>query len=208
MAGYKTQSFNERKIKMKKFAMMIGFVLAASVAFAGQFGFEMGTDVNSYDVSYEQVNTNTYRFKNAPINHSAFEYYVVKSYPGYGITYIKAVSHNIRTNVYGTAVRSKFETMEDALSRKYGYGKRYDFLMPDSIWDDAKDWMMGILKDERILTTIWSDQNGSDIPEDIDTICLATDAVNRNKGYIVVEYCSKNHEAAQKASAAKQNDAF
>ena len=93
---------------------------------------------------------------------------------------------SIKTNVYGDGIRQKFDELHDILTKKYGKGKKYDYLKHDSIWDEPKDWMMGLLKEERRL--VWfSDITGSN-KQTLTGIALEAQAFSREKAALYLKY--------------------
>ena len=66
----------------------------------------------------------------------------------------------IETNPYGDELKRKFNELESILSKKYGEGDSIDFLKPDAIWDNPKDYMHSLENSERELA--WY---STDIPD-------------------------------------------
>ena len=94
---------------------------------------------------------------------------------------------SIQTNVYGDGIRQKFDELHDILIKKYGKGKKYDYLKHDSIWDEPKDWMMGLLKDERVLAWILTDITGLN-KQNLNAISLNAKALSREKAGLSLGY--------------------
>ncbi len=86
--------------------------------------------------------------------HSEFEDYYIILDNEYGLVKIVAIS-NVETNRYGTSLINKFNNLYDALSKKYGQGEKFDFLIPSSIWDEDGDYMMSLVQGDRILMAAW-----------------------------------------------------
>jgi len=61
-----------------------------------------------------------------------------------------------------------------------------------SIWDEPKDWMMALLRQERLLAAIWDDKSKTPLPTNIQWVFLTADAVVTDRGFIVVEYAFTN----------------
>ena len=78
----------------------------------------------------------------------------------------------------------------------YGEVSIQDFLLPGSIWSDPNDFMMGLLQKERSLYAVWDKTNLSD-KNDLITVFLGAQAVDRNSGYIVLEYSFNNESVAE-----------
>ena len=67
----------------------------------------------------------------------------------------------------------KYESFEQKLTKVYGNNKSYDFLMPDSIWDEPKDFMMGLLRNERHKAALWNSAANSKLTDSLTEIGLA-----------------------------------
>ena len=93
---------------------------------------------------------------------------------------------SIKTNVYGDGIRQKFDELHDILTKKYGKGKRYDYLKHDSIWDEPKDWMMGLLKEERRL--VWFSDITDSNKQTLTGIALEAQAFSREKAALYLKY--------------------
>jgi len=64
---------------------------------------------------------------------------------------LAAIGKNVSTSVYGSELKDAFNEMEKSIIAGYGDSKRYDFLRSGSIWDEPKDFMMGLLKKKELL---------------------------------------------------------
>ena len=93
----------------------------------------------------------------------------------------------IETNVYGDSVQKKFNELHDILAKKYGKGEKLDYLKSDSIWNEPKDWMMGLLKEERVL--VWIQRDFADSNKwNLNTIGLQAKALRRDQGGLMLQY--------------------
>lgn len=176
------------------------FVLYFSGASAGPFGYDFDTFTPSAYGCGGQRGT-FYRCDNAPKPHPDMEYYIVQYAEGVGLCMIKGVSNNIRDTVYGDETRNKTDEIHNQLKIKYGSGKKLDFLRSGSIWDEPRDWMMGLTKEERAYAYLW------DLPNPIDGVSeigLMARAARSDQGYIAVEFHSANTDACDEAES---NDA-
>ena len=140
--------------------------------------------------------------------HPYFTKYVVWISQSEGLYYIKAIGADISTSVYGTALRSKFDDISSSLLKTYGASENYDFLMPNSIWDEPNDWMRGLQKDERTLASVWTREKQSSLPESIQSISLSANATDTETGYLVLEYEFKNHEKADQLLKEQVDNVF
>lgn len=78
--------------------------------------------------------------------------------------------------------------MEEKLKKSYGSSVLTDILMPDSIWNEPKDWMTSLLKKERLLSCVWNNDSGATLTDAIQSIHLIATASESDTGYISVEY--------------------
>lgn len=194
-----------KKIVAVSFLISILFV---TEAMAGPFGLEKGMSLKDIGGKPEKVGHGIYKLSSVPKPHSAFEAYVVRIAPKGGLYWIKAIGKDIATSAYGLELKSAFSEMEEKLGATYGKHKTMDFLMPDSIWDEPNDWMMGLIKKERILAAIWEKSEGSSLPSDIESIGLIASPSAGDKGYIAIEYSFTNKDTCEAELAAQEDDAL
>ncbi|NQT65772.1 MAG: hypothetical protein HQ554_06300 [FCB group bacterium] len=185
-------------IKRKLVVVVIFTICFVNIAFAGPFGLEMGMTLKDLSENTESLGNGIYKITNVPKPHSAFEIYAVKIAPNGGLCWIKAIGKNIPTSSYGTELESKFMDMVSKLEKAYGNYKLYDYLLPGSIWDELNDWMMALIKKERILVASWSEEDQSNLSDNISNIIIATKASSSDSGFIVLEYSFTNLEACEK----------
>lgn len=81
--------------------------------------------------------------------HPDFEQYVAWIDKAAGLYYLKAVGRDISTSRYGTEFRLEFDNLLETLSKTYGTYRNANYLQKESLWDDDKYWMSGILDKER-----------------------------------------------------------
>lgn len=173
----------------------------------GPFGVAMGMSVDEIGVAFEEVAPFKYLLETVPKPHSAFTRYVVQAPPICGLSWLKAIGHTITTNPYGITLRTSFEEMEAKLIAAYGSGERIDILMHDSIWNEPRDWMTGLVKGERILMTNWSVESRA-LPDSLSAIGLLAIGLDSESGYIAIEYSFENSASADAEIAAAEDDAL
>ena len=143
-----------RRSQMKRFIFGV-LILFISVSLnAGQFGLKMGMKLNQIDKHAKKLGNDIYEIT-VPKPHSLFNLYIVRISPTKGLYWLKAISKDISTSVYGTELVSEFDDLEKKLKKVYGENKRLDFLQYESIWNEPKDWMMALMKKERTLIAYW-----------------------------------------------------
>lgn len=175
--------------------MALPFGLRQGMALA-----EIGTDLN-------EVARGKYVVV-PPKPHSAFELYVVKVAPVAGLGWIKANGSKVRTSVYGLELRSAFHELKTKLEGTYGPCKVADGLAVGSIWNEPKDWMMGLLKNERYLRATWSSEASSTLPEGLKSIVLVAQAQDDELGNIVLEYSFSNRAVCDAELSAEEDVAL
>ena len=190
--------------------VLIGLLLTIPV-FAGPFGLEMGMTLDELTAvcgtKPERANGNFYKVI-PPKPHQAFEQYVVEISPKYGVYFIKAIGKRITTSVYGSELKTAFTEIVTSLEKSYGTAKVYDFLRPDSIWDEPKDWMMGLRKQERFLAAYWEEKSDGLYTGDILNLGVMADAISTDTGVFFLEYYSKDSVAAEAEAKAVTDSVF
>ena len=168
-------------------------IFASTCAIAGPFGLEMGLtyEVLNKSLALKKFDQFIYVTKTVPNSHPAFTNYMLVITPKHGLCKISASTDNIRTSVYGDELRQKFDDIESAISQKYGKGKKYDFLRVGSIWDEQRDWMMALHKEERTLREYWTTKELK-LPDAIYGITLEAAAPSTGSGYIRLAYQFEN----------------
>lgn len=163
---------------------------------SGPFGLKMGMSLEQISNEYELLSHGIYRLLSVPKPHSEFESYIVRVSPTYGLYWIKAIGKTIVTSSHGIELRLTFDRMIEKLQVSYGKVSIKDFLLPGSIWSDSNDFMMGLTQKERNLYALWDKTNLSD-KNDLMTVFLGATAVDRNSGYIALEYSFNNESVAE-----------
>ena len=85
--------------------------------------------------------------------------------------------------------------------------KRTDLLLNGSIWDEPRDFMMGLLNRERYLLTEWSSQ-ATLVSDALAEVGLVASALDGTSGYISVEYSFENAAAAEAEMATAEDQAL
>lgn len=197
---------------MKKFILTSFLVTIISFnAFAGPFGIEMGMSLQEVTkistTTLENLQEDVYLIT-PPNTNDLFEQYVIRVDPTFGVYWIKAVGKNISTTGYGTALKSTFNDLVSSIEGIYGKYKKIDYLEYGSIWDEPKDFMMGLVKQERSLIACWDLESGATLPSNIDSIYVGANALNSSEGYVALEYYSSKYKVVKEAKKAKQSTVF
>ena len=112
-------------------------------------GFSMGKsiaeDTSAMDSSYYKSNSDY------------FSKYLVYRTRETGVVYkVVALQYVYDPDQYGNDHRRAFDDLTETIVTKYGEPEnKYDFLQSGSVWDEPKDWLMGLRQKERQLTWTW-----------------------------------------------------
>jgi hypothetical protein len=175
---------------------------------SGPFGLWMGMTADDFSLPLEEVSSCKFWAPEVPKPHSAFSRYAVLITPSHGLSWIKAVGLDISTSSYGIELQSAFENMKTKLTKGYGKSKTVDVLMYESIWNEPRDWMQGLLNKERVLMTEWSKDTGASLANSLTSVALVVDVVDTSTGYIAIEYSFENFADAEAEIAAMEDDAL
>jgi hypothetical protein len=171
------------------------------------FGFKAGMTkaqiLEAVGDSVQKDNDDMLIVTNAPKPHPDFEYYLLCVSARSGLSKVRAISKDIDSNSFGTAIQEKFSEIQTALERKYGRATdKSDGLLSGSIWNEPEDWMMGLAKEERVLHAIWQRPGGVGI-------ALIASASSGSEGSVAVEYeFTSLFESWKQEHDEKQDDSF
>lgn len=189
-----------------RFAAAFAVFVVASPAAAGPFGVERGMTLAQLPGKAEKVGPGMYRLSDVPKPHPAFEAYVVIVGPTTGVCWVKGVGKAIQTGAYGTLLQASFHDMKDRLAAIYGTARVTDQLNQGSIWNEPRDWMMGMLKKERRLVALWTTDRNKAFPKaEFKAVALFAHALDGEHGALTVEYSFANEDACL-AEIAKVDD--
>lgn len=180
---------------MKNLTLAVFLISISAAATAGPFGLNMGTSLTelSKQMKLKPEKLALYSTSSVPKAHSDFNDYRLVITPAHGLCKIIAWSKVISTSVYGTELVNKFSSLESALTTKYGNPKQYDILRNGSIWNEQRDWMMGLRKKERILKSYWTNE-GRELPDSVQAIELEAMAINTERAVVSLVYEFKNSD--------------
>jgi hypothetical protein len=174
---------------MKKW-LVLASICISSIAHAGPFGLEMGMSLAELNkiIKLKQEQPFTYSATSLPNGHPDLTDYRLVITPEHGLCKVIGFTDGFTTNSYGQQAKDRFEKFEDALISKYGVGKKYDMLRSGSIWREPRDWMMGLMKEERVLSTLWSSKGNTKLPDNLKSINLEAFATSSDRSMIMVGY--------------------
>ncbi|HEX8697000.1 MAG TPA: hypothetical protein VF746_31570 [Longimicrobium sp.] len=162
---------------------------AAASTEARPFGFRAGatlSSLSSYGIERTD-NNGIYRVRRAPESHPDFDGFTLVISPSHGLCKVVASSRTVETSAYGDRLKNLYERIRDALHAKYGEGEEFDYLRSGSIWDEPRDWMMGLLREERTLASYWGRDSGT-LPGNLQAIALKAVALSPSSGFLLLNY--------------------
>lgn len=188
---------------------------ACSIAFgavAGPLGLNKGMTLAELNKQGSFAPANQpfmYRAKTLANGHPDFEDYTIVLTPEHGLCKIVASGKNIDSSPYGTELEGKFKELVSALTGKYGApGKNFIGLGSGSIWNQPKDWMMGLLKKERSVAAFWIPPGNAHLPDSLQSIGVEAVALSGSTGYIRLAYEFDNADECMKTLKAKRNSSL
>ncbi len=98
--------------------------------------------------------------------------------------------------------------MEARLDASYGPHIRIDTLLSGSTWDEPKDWMTALKKEERYLQTQWKGTSSSTLKDHLSRVGLIATALSTELGFLSVEYYFENNEECNAEAEAAEDDAL
>jgi len=175
----------------------------------GPFGLAMGISLDELETTPIPNAPGKYVLKRVPRPHPSFESYLAQIAPRSGLCWIKAIGRDIQADSYGISVRSAYTSMRDKLASIYGqsYDEK-DMLLPGSIWDEPREWMMAMKQGERHLVTFWRSRSGHKLPNDLSSMAVAATARSSHKAFIAVEYQFQNEAVCDAEINAVTDDVF
>ncbi len=156
-----------------------------------------------------------------PQPYAGAESYLLLVLPEAGLCRISMAGKNVSTDGYGVELRLEYWQLRHLVSGVYGEWDELDYLFAGSIWDEPRDWMRALERDERRLSTTWSapDYSGPsseppplDAPEgstmrnNVRQVVLSVRALSGDTGYLTLSYWFENDAActAEMDQEAKQ----
>lgn len=178
-----------------------GGILAGAISalgtpvFGQQFGLRMGqsaSQIRSAGVKLVKVQEGRWKASYLPYGNRMFDDYRLVISPKSGLCKITAWISEIEDTSYGDRTREKYLTVLEALTKRYGYGRRYDFLRTGAIWKNHNEWMWSLFKEERYLSAFWGSEEGGLGKENLKAIKLEAHGTSPSTSMISVSYEFKN----------------
>ncbi len=162
-----------------------------SAANAQAFGLQMGQKLEELNVKSDQGGQNYQIIP--PLPHPDFENYMAVVTQKAGLCRVLGIGKTFSNDSYGSYAKSTFNSLENFLNSKYGPSKRFHFLKTKSIWNEDREWVMSILKNERVLSSYWGFERPK-LPNDL-RINLSVRALSSSESYLNIFYEFANIDA-------------
>ena len=161
---------------------------------AAPFGLTRGMTEAQFGLRLKKRAGGMYELATVPEPNPAFAYYLVEIGPTTGLCFVKAVGKEVTTSVDGIQLRSQFSRVRDELALTYGQYGETNRLLQGSMWHEPLDWMMGLVKEERLILAVWSPDTGANLAPGLREIFLTVSALSTHRGYVVLEYYFDNED--------------
>lgn len=195
-------------MKFRYIIFMYLFLLSSAVT-AGPLGFSRGMSIEDIKkLGVFQPDTDPYWYAANSINkgHDNFEKYLVLVTPAHGLCKVIGIGRDIDTNSFGDQLKSRYKELTSSLIQKYGRpSKEFDFLRRGSIWNDDHDFMMGLTKKDRTLSSFWFVSDGVNLPDNLTSISIKSGAISSSKGFLNITYEFDNVDRCLEAVKSRSN---
>ena len=177
-------------VKGRSLAVFWAALLACGGAFAdAPFGFQTNENPAAYGYCKASGLAELYTCSTAPIPHSAFDLYLLYYVDGSGLCKISALGKRINNDNYGSMSRKEADEIALEVARKYGpQTNKHDFVLPNSIWEESRDWMMGVNVKERYYGYDWEEDEGYKRVGDVEAIRVFVRAISSDSGRVVATF--------------------
>ena len=167
---------------------------------SGPFGLRMGmsrVEIESAigaPIKPVESKANLFSTATVPRPSDRVEAYVLLVLPDAGLCQIRALGVDISSSSHGVELRNAYEDLRDAIANAYGQYMEVNFLRSGSIWDEPEDWMMGLLRNERVLQAAWNSAEGSSMRNGAKEVLLTARAQRTSNGYLLLQYQFDNED--------------
>jgi hypothetical protein len=190
---------------MRRLLLGVGCTLVAVAqlqAQQGPFGLTAGISKQSIEKAAGPLTAidgqpYIYATKKVPNPLTHFENYGLEILPKAGLCQIRAIGVDVTTSSHGIELVAKFNELAKLLEAGYGKYERGDFLRRGSIWKEPEDWMMGLVKKERVLQGAWGESEGSTLKNQVKQILLTAVATRSDRGYLTLQYKFDNETSCK-----------
>lgn len=191
---------------MKRLFIILIFAFLSISIYASPFGLKMGMTLNEIRDACNGANPkyieNDCYYVFPAKKHPLFNEYIAFVDSEKGLYCLKAISDDISTNKYGTELQNAFSEIKDRVSKTYGNSRIIDEIDPNTIWNEAADWLQALNDGARKYAAVWESNNLND---NLDNVSIYVTAKSLLKiGWIILEYDFNNMKSVQDS----QDDVF
>jgi hypothetical protein len=174
----------------------------------GPFGVAMGAPIRGL-TKCAKAKEGWYTCSELPKTHASFERYVIQATDKTGVCFVKGVGKVIAGDAYGSQLRSELGKLKEQLERVYGeHTEVVDTLAPSSIWDEPRDWMMGLAQHQRYFYYHWESSEKRVLPNSVKYFALMAEGLDNDSGRVLVEFGFTNESLCDDAISAAESTAF
>ncbi len=184
-----------------------GEASAPKVVRDGPFGFAMGQPISEVPEAKESE-PGFYTVTSPPKPHPDFEMIALEAYPDTGICTIRGIGRDLQSDGGGASIRTKVDSLSEALKTKYGMPRKNDRCYGNDISCRNEFWMMTLSSNERIYGYFWEKPNEAMKAANIGEIAVGAMASNIADTYPVLEFYSEDVEACETARNAVSAEAL
>jgi hypothetical protein len=149
---------------------------------------ETAAQIKAKGVALKKVSEGVWSTSYLPYGNKAFDDYRLVISPKLGLCKITAWISEIQDSSYGDNTKSKFLSLKQALTQRYGTpANDYDFLREGAIWRGSNEWMWSIFKKERTLSSFWGSET-TPAKNSVQYIHLAAVGISPDVSMINVSY--------------------
>ena len=185
---------------MRRFALLVFFMMLPLCIFAAPFGLKMGMTIDEIAKQCEEgpahIEDDIYIIE--PVKkHPLFEYYAVYIDEKEGLYQIRAISDEIKCNKYGAELQNAFHNVKDRIAKTYGNPKVTDKVDTNSLFKDDDYWFYTLKEGSRELYATWGEE--TELSDNLAGIVLDCVASSYGKGQLVLYYYFKNADNVEDA---------
>lgn len=188
--------------KLTFFVALFSLIYVAQSS-AQAFGVMMGQ--KRHDLSVLHDIDREYVQIRPPLGLPDFQEYFVRLTPKNGVCAVTATSIDFPNDSSGLIVRRKFNALEKALSEQYGKSGKDDRLQIGAGAYGANEWALSLKNYDRSFFSVWREEEGSKLINDIKMIMLTVRAKSNSTTYMHLSYEFSNSDACDKELSQQKN---
>ena len=165
----------------------------ASLSLAEPFGLKIGTASSELAIVKDEGSPDgMFRFTEVAQPRPEYGTYIGQFSENEGLCWIKAIGHDVPSDALGSEIKTLFEIEQERLESLYGAVKNFDFRFSGRSDEDIENWLQAVSEGDRYVAAIWDRDNGSILPDDLESVGLVLNAYSQSVGYLSLEYTFNN----------------